>query len=406
MHVIHQRAGFRNLLVDFNGHEIGEPTLVEIAPEVDNGFDKEDDDIVALHVTLLAEKVDQTVVSSRLFIHFRGNRPQLPFRADLVEINGKQFGELLDQVIGRPHGRVEKLTDIPLKEIGITNIDPAEGQVDDQGGQEELGPHGIFIDDFEPDTHIGQVCGVRLDLPVLGNAAQLRRLKPEPDQPLEEEGDERLVLRLDHLQADGLEDLQGCFRIALHAALDYIKDPCQKRLQTLDRLFPNPFTDIEIDLPQSLFVNGFETPGFHDLEAHEGVQVSWLGRVFIGLQFFRELQIEPDHFIEIGQFRQSEDRLSVIGFRLNFRLHDFQIKAVMVMAEGIADRGPGPVGRQHPLLLGNPLAGVVPDQPEFVGPLLQTLHKRPKFPKRGRLRPHLDELRRQPPGGIKAFHEV
>ena len=95
-------------------------------------------------MALFAKKMDQPVISPGEFVHIGGDDAKLTFRPDLIEIDRKELGQLLYQVIGRADRGMEQVAHVPLEQVRIADVDASEGQVDNQGREQGLGSQGFL----------------------------------------------------------------------------------------------------------------------------------------------------------------------------------------------------------------------------------------------------------------------
>ncbi len=75
-------------------------------------------------MTLFAQEMDEPVLAPVNFINFCGDIPQVAFCPDFVEEDRHQLGKLLEKVIDRLDGVVEKLRDVALKQVCILDACP------------------------------------------------------------------------------------------------------------------------------------------------------------------------------------------------------------------------------------------------------------------------------------------
>ena len=163
-------------------------------------------------MTLLAEEMDQHVLSLVDLVEFRRDIPQFPFRADLVEKDRHQLGELFGQVIDRFNRVIEQFGDIPLEQIGVLDAGAGQLQVDDQGGEQGGTPFGLPHDQVQPDPDIAQMGGIGQGLPVLVDPDDIGMLKAETHHPPEKGLDHPAVAAIKDLAAEDLDALQGGMR--------------------------------------------------------------------------------------------------------------------------------------------------------------------------------------------------
>ena len=125
MKVVEIFARSLNLSVNLLGQVVLQKWLVARVPVTKNVFDKGDQAAVAFNVRLLPQKIDEPVVSGGKFIHRRGDRPELPFCADLGEIDREDSEKLLQQVVRGQDIGIQEPGDILLEKIRIPNENPS-----------------------------------------------------------------------------------------------------------------------------------------------------------------------------------------------------------------------------------------------------------------------------------------
>ncbi len=139
-----------NLSVNLGRQVILQKCLVAGVPVTKNVFDKGDQAAVAFDVRLLPQKIDEPVVPGGKLIHRRGDRPQLPFCADLGEKNREDSEELFHQVVGGQDIGIQQPGDILLEKIRIPNENPLEFQIDDKGREKFLCPSRFPGNNLQP----------------------------------------------------------------------------------------------------------------------------------------------------------------------------------------------------------------------------------------------------------------
>ena len=90
--------------------------------------------IVAFDMNLFAHEVDQPVFTAGRLVNGGCHIAQLTLSPDFPEIDGKDPRQLFDFPVNRRDLTVKQPGNIPLKEIGIGNKDPAQLEVDNQSG--------------------------------------------------------------------------------------------------------------------------------------------------------------------------------------------------------------------------------------------------------------------------------
>ena len=193
-------------IIDIVRQDIAEVLLDAIAPELEHAEGQSNERVITLRMHLFAEEMHQLVLTARDLVHVGGDVSDLPFRADLVEIDREDAGELFHLLIIGTDVGVEDLGDLPLEQVRVAQEDAAQFEVDDQRGEQFLhGELGVF-DEFQPDADVLDMVLIHRELPVLVDEDFARPHEPEVDEFLLEVVDDLLLFRLVHiddLEAEG-----------------------------------------------------------------------------------------------------------------------------------------------------------------------------------------------------------
>jgi len=184
---------------------LADEALVAGKPEAENVLGEFDEQAVALHVGLLAQKSHQPVVAERQLVHPGGDVAQLPFGADFAEIHGEQAQKLFDQVVGRRDVGVQQTRDVPLDQVRVADENAADLQIDDERGNQPFGPARLHGDDFQPGADGPDVLGIDPHLPVRGGSLDVRIFKAVIDQLVDEDLHQRMGVLRENL-AGGRDD--------------------------------------------------------------------------------------------------------------------------------------------------------------------------------------------------------
>ncbi len=140
-------------------------THISGIPVLKNILGKFNEQAVAFHVGLFPKEIHQLVVAHGQFVHFCRDVPELTFRTDFTEINGKDPEKLFDQTVRGSDIRVEQSGNIFLNEVRIADKNTAHFQINNQRRNQFFCPAGFHADNFQPGTNIHDMGRIHLNLP-------------------------------------------------------------------------------------------------------------------------------------------------------------------------------------------------------------------------------------------------